>query len=361
MSDEIVDIDKHMRELGVKPDAGTITKEQNDAAVETDGGAGWDEASSLVPDEDIGHSSSVLQVEEVDEPEAKEVEGAGTEEAEAETQEAAGEAAPEEEFTFSDFKRMRSELGAATAERNRLRKLRQRDTRELVGLKKSVGEITEHLRNQQIEPVPQEVLDDPVVKYFERRFDGIENRLPQGVDPGEPDMAAIAAEVTNYASQSASEYLAHTPEWSEAYKFSREHFAADAGLTNSPNRENEVNLREQAMVYYWREQGLDPAHEVMKYARSKGFGGTNGAAGTPAAPAAPTTIERKVKRLRHGIDGNAAANANTERQTQSGTMSRENFYENTTKEQRMKIFQENPDAFEQVTQSGVISTRYLEH
>jgi hypothetical protein len=187
------------------------------------------------------------------------------------------------------------------------------------------------------------VASDPTLSYFTKRLESLGEKIEQATAPPTRPEGYIApeemAQAGEYAAESRREFVAHTPDWNEAYGWLRNHYAARYGLPPGSDREQVLNVQEVMAVRHWMEMGQDPASEI--YARAVEEGWRPGMRAPRArSNGNPVTETPRIRRVREVIGSPSLSGMRGEKAT-TGRMSAKEFYSRYNHAERQQIYQDS--------------------
>ncbi len=309
--------------------------------------------SSTIPEDEIGGRSKLIdeEPEEEEDPEPEEEED--PEEEEEEDPEEEGDDKPKEtsaSLTPDQIAKLQREAYAAAKERDRLRTLRRQDKAEMELVKADVAAVAAELRKATAGPEPDESQMTEQELYFKRRLDGLDERseVPPAVGPTVEQIN----DTRNYARSSSASLRAAMPsgQFDSAYDYARRKLSEESGLTGEA-----FNIYEQALAWEMMEQGHDIAIESVRYAEHHGW--KPGELPTeddpkPKTPE-PEISETRVRRMKRGVNQSAVDETITRApRRHGGTITRKQFYQRFTADQRKEFYMKNPDAFSVLAEHG---------
>jgi hypothetical protein len=229
---------------------------------------------------------------------------------------------------------------------DRLRERDQRRRQEIAQQNERMGKLEKELADLRGTVAPEYdkelIASDPTLSYFTKRLESLGEKIdaatkppvhPEGYIPPEEMQEAGA-----YAAESRKEFVAHTPDWNEAYGWLRDHYAGRYGLQPGAEREQVLNVQEVMAVRFWMENGQDPASEI--YSRAVEEGWRPGMRPARAkSNGSPTPDTPRIRRVKEVIGSPSLSGIRGERAT-SGRMSAKEFYSRYNHAERQKIFQD---------------------
>lgn len=275
-----------------------------------------------------------------DDPEVEE-EGESEEEGEPTEEEIEAQAKEQEQVLSLQDRIARGRLREIEALRARGRATNQQvanQNAKIAALEKQLAE----LRGTVAPEVDQELINsDPTLSYFTKRLDSLGERLEKATAPPERPEGYVAPEemeqAASYAAESRKDFVAHTPDWNQAYVWLRDHYAKAYNLPPGQEREQVLNVQEVMAVRHWMENGQDPASEI--YARAVEEGWRPGMRATrPKAVSNNGYDTPRVRRVKEVIGSPSLSGMRGEKAT-SGRMSAKEFYSRYNHSERQAIFQ----------------------
>lgn len=303
------------------------------------------EASSVIDPEDIGTSQVFESALPPEEQETTET--------------------PAEEETVQAVSTAERSAQARLREIENLRRQRREDRQRMSNME---GMLEEMRVGSQPDPsqIPDDLKDDRAAQYFHEKFEQLRKPI-EGYIKSQQEGEVSAqrnVETTRYASDSASAYSQHTPDWNEAHEYARQVFAKENGITDI----NQLDLMEHQLVRQWIDSGQDPADAVYNYAVERGWNKENGQSAELEVP--PISVPARVRRIKRGVQagGSISAARGTSSEDRSKEMSREQFFAQTNHAERQRLFQMKDrrgrhigqEAFDQLANTGKIDKRFFE-
>ncbi len=296
--------------LGYAKKAGEITEEKAAEVSEHDK-AIWDQEgkSSIIPDEEL-HTSSIISDERLAGlPEVAESEEDADPVDTGEDQEDLGD--KPEEMSHSEraaAARLTQIVKLRKTTRSLKKQMDERDV-EVQNLKDSIKALNDtgvEFTDEELEDIDR----IPGMRYLlEKDAKADEERVSLKETKGSQDEdGRRAAEIVRVATESANDFIAHTPGWEDAHQSARDRFAkeneAQYGFSRmtSSDRERALSALEFVAAETWIEQGLDPATEIWNYGK-----GVETAVSGDIKPETDTETKRdvvsprKVTRIREGL------------------------------------------------------------
>ena len=307
-----------------------------------------DVGSHVIPDEDLVPGSRLV----VDDEEEDE---------EYELSEEEDDDEEYEETGVEELERLRREAYAKGRESQRIRKLRAEDQTRIDQLQGEVKSITDYLREATKPPPPEGFEHDPNANYLNQRLSELEAQTnqvtEQPVQRDTPDPEELTHAV-NFGQRSAETMRARVGKESfdSAYQYVRNGLAnSRADITTTA----ELNLVEKGLLVMALRQGVDPATEVMRMAQASGWSAPVAQAPSESAPVEQEIPQRRINRLRQGVNQAAGVEPQGGPNRRSASLSQNEFFQQYSEDQRKAIFISSPDGFDELASTGFISTRYL--
>jgi len=322
-----------------------ITEKQNDEAHASDmEGLEDGQHSRVLEDDELGHSSRVLSEEEESRIHASE-----EEEDPGSTSEQEADPTP----VMSPEDAIKAAHGRLQ-EINRLRSSR-RDAdaahiQEMSGLRKEVLELQEWKAQREYEAeVPEEVRNDPTYRGIDDRLSQLEeSQSPQEPDPRQDLARRQLQDVVETSNRSVSEFTKARPDFQEARAAVRGYLANHYGTQD----ENVLRGLEIRMADNWMRAGQDPAAAMYESALQVGYKPGDGEV-AESNPVKPRSVTRRIQSQ---VDSPQIPTSETA--SPRGAMTRAQFFSQFSDAEQTRVLQ-NEEAFEQLSTTGRIDSRYL--